>query len=154
MVGQLANKALQLTATPPQCFVVIEMKKNLILIISTLFLLLWINHFAGELGHLFKRIEDKYIFHVVYSAVYLLVSAVVFLIFSKLKKFHYKLFLCVVGALVTQIVSVAMLYWINFERLGDLGIIIGLGFGSVLQWVPVSIVWYFALKQFYKSSES
>ncbi len=126
------------------------MKKNLILILSTIALLLWINNFAEGMDHLFKKIEDKYIFNIVYSAVYLLVSAVVFLIFSKLKKFHYKLFLCVVGALVTQIFAVAMLYWINFGSLGDIGVIIGLGLGSVYQWVPVSIVWYFTLKQFYK----
>ena len=130
------------------------MKKNLILILSTIALLLWINNFAEGMDHLFKKIEDKYIFNIVYSAVYLLVSAVVFLIFSKLKKFHYKLFLCVVGALVTQIFAVAMLYWINFGSLGDIGVIIGLGLGSVLQWVPVSIVWDFALKQFYKISGS
>lgn len=130
------------------------MNKNLILIISTIVLLLWINHFAEALGHLFSRIEDKYMFHIVYSAVYLLVSVVVFLIFSKLKKFRKKLFLCVVGALFTQIAAVAILYWINFRSLGDIGIIINLGFGSVLQWVPVSIVWYFTLEQFYKISES
>ena len=128
----------------------IAMNKNLILGISTIALLLWINHFAEAFDHLFKKIEAEYIFHIVYSAAYLVVSAVVFLLFSKIKKFHQKLFLCVVGALVAQIAPVAILYWINFGSLGDIGVIMSLGFGSVLQWVPVSIVWYFTLKQFYK----
>ena len=129
------------------------MKKNLILIISTIVLLLWNNHFAKGMDHLFARIEEKYILHIVYSAVYLLVSAIVFLIFSKLKKFHYKLFICVVGALTTQIVAVAILYWINFGSLGDIGIILSLGLGSVVQWVPVAIVWYFTLKHYFKISK-
>ena len=128
------------------------MQKSLILAISTIALLIWINHSAEELSHLFSKIKDHYIFHMVYSFVFLLVSTLIFFLFSKIKKFHTKIFICVVGALATQIIAIALLYFINFGNLGDIGIIINLGLGAISKWVPISLVWYFALERFYKAS--
>ena len=128
------------------------MKKSFILAIPAIALLLWINYFAEELNHLFRRIENKYIFHMVHSFVFLLASALIFFLFSKIRKFHTKIFICVVGALAAQIIAIAILYFINFGSLGDIGVIMNLGLGAILKWVPISIVWYFALERFYSNN--
>jgi hypothetical protein len=135
--------------------------KNKNVFLAFFFTLIMANMFAESGSELFRSVTNRFAFYLVYSTIALLMLSSTFFIYSKLEKPIYKFSLCIIGTFLIPTISFVVLHMMNIgaaifidDIFSDVKVIIGLGIGSYLPWLPISLLWYFSFKKHYKTQSS
>jgi hypothetical protein len=134
--------------------------KNKNVFLAFFLTLIMANMFADSGSDLFRSVTNKFAFYLVYSTISLVMISSTLYIYSKLGKPIHKLSLCILGTFLIPTMSFIVLHMMNIgvaiidDIFIDIKVIIGLGIGAYLPWLPISILWYYSFKKHYKTQNS
>ncbi len=134
----------------------LNMNKYKNIIIAFVTNLILVNAFAYHSKNIFIYIKNSLIFYLAFSSVTIIATFILLYIYKKFKNVFSKIALCIFFATQIPIFSYIILaifgdpatsdFIIELPR--DINVLIGLGLGSVVLWLPISIIWYLSFENY------